>query len=51
MSPKVSSLSGEDRSHERANDGETNSDENPDASVVSIAGEDENSDESSSKES
>lgn len=51
MSPNISSSSEVDRSHERAGEEETNTDENPDASAVPIAGEDENSDESSSEES
>lgn len=51
MPPDISSSSEVDRSHERAGEEETNTDENPDASAVPIAGEDENSDESSSEES
>lgn len=48
-SSKISSLSGEDKSHERTGEGETNADENCGVSVALIAGEDENSDESSLK--
>lgn len=51
MSPDISSSSEVDRSHERAGEEETNTDENPNASAVPIAGGDENSDESSLEES
>lgn len=51
MSLETSSSSGEDSPHGGVGKREINADENPGASMASIAGEDENNDESSSKES
>lgn len=47
MSPEISSSFGEDRSHESAGEGETNTDENLNSFTKSIVGEDKSSNESS----